>query len=141
MLKIDLYKNTIRDSRTFGKVYGRITPGEMFSLEKLAKHMSEHNTPYSKGVIKGIMTDMVSCIKELLLDGNSVKIDDLAIFKAKVNTTPADTYDKFDCGSNVKSVSLAILATGSSTRANMTKDATVGLSKYSQSLREEQPEP
>ena len=135
MLKIDLYKNMIRDSRTYGKVYGRVTPGEQYTLDKLAKHMSEHNTPYSKGVIKGIMTDMVSCIKELLLDGNSVKINDLAIFKAKVETSPADTYDKFDCGTNVKGVKLIIYATGEATRAAMSRDATCKLSKYSESLR------
>ncbi len=136
MLKIDLYKNTITDSKTYGKIYGRVTPGEQYTLEKLALHMSQHNTPYSQGVIKGIMTDMVSCIKELLLDGNSVKIDNLAIFKAKVNTSPADNYAKFDCGSNVKSISLNIIASGNCTRSVLTKDATVSLSKYSQSLRD-----
>jgi len=137
-----LYKNNIRDSRTFGKVYGRVTPGETYTLDKLAQHMSEHNTPYSQGVIQGIMTDMVNCIKELLLDGNSVKIDNLAIFKAKVMTSPADTYDKFDCGSNVKGTKLTIYATGKSSIKEMSKDATYALSKYSQSLRGgDQPEP
>ena len=42
--------------------------------------MSKHNSPYSGGVIKGVLSDMVDCIKELLLDGKCVKIDDLAIF-------------------------------------------------------------
>jgi len=31
--------------------------------------MSNHNTPFSKGAIKGMLTDMVVCIKELLLEG------------------------------------------------------------------------
>ncbi len=135
MLKIDLYKNTITDSKTYGKIYGRVTPGEMYSLDKLADHMSQHNTPYSKGVIKGIMTDMVSCMRHLLLDGHSIKIDDLAIFKAKVMTSPADSYEKFDCGSNVRGVKLSIYATGESARAALSGDATTQLSKYSESLR------
>ena len=42
--------------------------------------MSNHNTPYSSGVIKGVLADMVSCTKELILDGKNVKLDDLAIF-------------------------------------------------------------
>ncbi len=53
---------------------------ETFDIEKLAKHMSNHNTPYSSGVIKGVLADMVSCTKELILDGKNVKLDDLAIF-------------------------------------------------------------
>ena len=55
---------------------------EPIGVEQLAKHMSEHNMPYSQGVIKGILTDMVSCIKELMLMGQPVKLADLAIFKA-----------------------------------------------------------
>ena len=45
--------------------------------------MSNHNTPYSKGAIMGMLTDMVGCIKELLLEGKNVKIADLAIFLLK----------------------------------------------------------
>lgn len=46
--------------------------------------MSNHNTPYSSGVIKGVLADMVSCTKELILDGKNVKLDDLAIFSVGI---------------------------------------------------------
>ena len=59
----------------------------------------------------------------------------LAIFKAKVQTSPADTYDKFDCGTNVKGTTLTIYATGEAAAAAMTRDSTYKLSKYSESLR------
>ena len=52
--------------------------------------MSDHNSPYSAGMIKGVLTDMVVCIKELLLDGKSVKIDDLAIFSVGLRGTSVD---------------------------------------------------
>jgi len=67
-----------------GKYYPRVEYKETISLVKLAKHMHQHNTVYSKGVIIGVLSDMVSCIKELCLDGNVVKIDDLGLFKATV---------------------------------------------------------
>lgn len=54
---------------------------EQIDVDKLAEHMASHNTPYSKGSIRGILIDMVNCIKELLLEGKSVKLQDLAIFK------------------------------------------------------------
>ena len=61
-----------------GKWFARAVSDETFDLAKLAEHMSKHNSPYSSGVIKGVLTDMVDCIKELLLDGKNVKLDDLA---------------------------------------------------------------
>ena len=67
-----------------GKYYPRVEYKESISMAKLAKHMHQHNTVYSKGVIIGVLSDMVSCIKELCLDGNVVKIDDLGLFKATV---------------------------------------------------------
>ena len=57
--------------------------------------MSNHNSPYSKGGIKGLLTDMINCIKELLLEGKNVKIDDLAIFSLGIrNKAAADTEDE-----------------------------------------------
>ena len=46
--------------------------------------MANHNTPYSEGLIKGVLTDMISCTKELILDGKNVKLDDLAIFSVGI---------------------------------------------------------
>ena len=74
------YQVTGEDSPLKGLWYARPVIEETFDIEKLAKHMSNHNTPYSSGVIKGVLADMVSCTKELILDGKNVKLDDLAIF-------------------------------------------------------------
>lgn len=52
--------------------------------------MAEHNTPFSKGAIKGIITDMVNCIQELLLDGKTVKLADLAIFSLGIHCKGVD---------------------------------------------------
>ena len=43
--------------------------------------MSTHNTPFSTGAIHGMLKDMVNCIKELLMDGKNVKIDDLGMLQ------------------------------------------------------------
>jgi len=32
--------------------------------------MAGHNSPYSKGVIKGVLTDMVECVREIAYEGN-----------------------------------------------------------------------
>jgi len=79
MLQYQLYQNKSAIAGAANKWYPRIVSSETIDLSGLSKHMSMHNTPFSKGVITGILTDMVSCIKELLLEGKNVKIDDLAI--------------------------------------------------------------
>ena len=72
----------------YGKWYARVvTMGKTVTLEELAEHMAQHNTPYSEGVIRGVLTDMVNCIRELVLEGKSVKIPNLAIFSAGIKST------------------------------------------------------
>ena len=81
MILIKLVKNknkTIKEA--YGKYYARPVVTETIGIDELAEHMASHNTPFSKGAIKGLLTDMVSCVKELVLQNKAVKIDNLAIF-------------------------------------------------------------
>ena len=97
---------------------------ETIDLDGLAKHMASHNTPFSKGVMKGILTDMVGCIKELLLEGKNVKIDDLAIFSIGIkNTGLVDAPEEFMVTKNVKGVKLRARATGILIGKNLDIDA------------------
>ena len=84
MIRYKKYQVTGENSLLKGLWYARPVIEETFDIERLAKHMSNHNTPYSSGVIKGVLTDMVSCTKELILDGKNVKMDDLAIFSVGI---------------------------------------------------------
>ncbi len=93
-------------------------------LDELSKHMSEHNSPYSKGLIKGILTDMVSCIKEMVLQGRKVKIDDLAIFSLKVKSKGEKDPKEWTVAKNITNVHLSSRATGEFSIANL-KDASL----------------
>ena len=73
-----------------GKWYLRVKNGEQYDLEKLSEHMADHNSGYSKGQIVGILTDMVKCIQEVILDGKTVKIPNLAIFSLGIHCKGAD---------------------------------------------------
>ena len=85
MIRYKIYQNQQKKGLNAGKWFARAVSDETFDLAKLAEHMSKHNSPYSGGVIKGVLSDMVDCIKELLLDGKCVKIDDLAIFEKNIS--------------------------------------------------------
>jgi hypothetical protein len=139
MLKINLYKNNNMNSENYGNYYGRVESNEVLSLNDLAQHMSDHNTPYSRGVIKGVLTDMVRCIRELVLDGYGVKLDDLAIFKPAISSDGVQTPADYDLGTNVKAVRLLCQATGTMRRGELKKVASLGFSTYSKKLREPAP--
>ena len=100
---------------------------ETVTLEGLAEHMSNHNTPYSKGAIKGMLADMVSCIKELLLEGKNVKIADLAIFSLGIKNTKggAESAEDFSVTKNIKGVKFRARATGELVARNLNLEATL----------------
>ena len=55
---------------------------------------AEHNTAFSEGLIVGVLTDFVKCVREMVLNGNTVKVGNLAIFKATVESNGLEVlYD------------------------------------------------
>ena len=126
MILYILRKNTNPKSAAFGKWFAFPVIEETIDLDALAEHMSNHNTPYSKGAIKGMLTDMVGCIKELLLEGKNVKIADLAIFSLGIkNNGGAVSEDVFTVSKNIKGVKLRARATGELIAKSLNLEATL----------------
>ena len=120
MIRITLYQNNNSASQAYQKWYPRVVTEETIGLDELAEHMSNHNTPYSKGAIKGILTDAVSCTKELLLLGKNVKYPDLAIFSIGLKVKAgADSKEDFSVVRNIAGLKLRARATGELMTANL----------------------
>ena len=131
MVRYILKQIKITSSRAYGKWFAKNVVEETVDLDGLAGHMSSHNSVYSKGVIKGLLTDMVFCIKELLLEGKNVKIDDLAIFSLGIkNKLTADTEEAFTVTKNIEGVKLRARATGELMSKSLKLDATLKRAKY-----------
>lgn len=86
---------------TKGKYYLRPIYDETVDLNGLAAHMASHNTPFTKGQLVAVLTDIVGCIKELCLDSKSVKIAGLGIFQARIRTKGAKTLKEFNLRENM----------------------------------------
>ena len=114
MIQYYCKQNKNEKSLTHGKWYAYPKAMSTIDLEGLASHMTEHNTPFSKGTIYGVLCDMVKCIKEQLLAGNNVKIDDLAIFSVGIRNSRggADSEETFTTNKNIEGVKLRARATG-----------------------------
>ena len=61
----------------YGKFFAYPVITQTYDIDQLVDHMASHNTPFSRGAIKGMITDMVACIRELVLQGIAVKSNNL----------------------------------------------------------------
>ena len=140
MIELYLTKVTENSEREqAGKLYARVSYKESMTIQDMARHMSEHNTVFSEGSILGVLTDFVKCVREQVLNGNTVKIDNLAIFKATVEANALETlYDAEQdkvasasigtlpegakTGAAVKVIKLLAQSTGDFTRDELKKD-------------------
>ena len=139
---IELYLSKVTEtseSEQAGKLYARVDYKQSLSVQDMAHHMAEHNTAFSEGLITGILIDFVKCVREQVLSGNTVKIDNLAIFKATVEANALETlYDAQQdkvalatignlaegakTGAAVKTIKLLAQSTGDFTREELKKD-------------------
>ena len=126
MIKYVLKQNKNKKSLAFGKWYAFPVVEETMDLAGLAKHMEEHNTGFTEAMCLGMMTAMVKCIKEQLLAGKNVKIDNLAIFSVGIrNKEGAKTEAEFTAANNIAGVKLRARATGTLSNANLNSSASV----------------
>ena len=124
MLKFQIYQSQLKGTSAYGKYFARIVTDQSLDINGLATHMADHNTPFSRGTIKGILEDAVGCIKELLLDGKRVQLNNLVSFGLGIeHTEGADTADKFSVQRNVKSVKLIAQGIGSFSKSTLTSGA------------------
>ena len=140
---IELYLSKVTESsesEQAGKLYARVSYKQTMDLHDMARHMAEHNTAFSEGLIVGVLTDFVKCVREMVLNGNTVKVGNLAIFKATVESNGLEVlYDAQSdkvasatmgmlkegdkTGPAVKTIKLLAQSTGDFTRDELKKDA------------------
>jgi hypothetical protein len=97
--------------------------------------MANHNSPYSKGAIMGVLQDMVACIKELLQDGNKVKIADLGIFYLNiVNACGCAKQDDYRQSEYISGVRLRCLPSGETSKAILNQDTELVWDKRNKEL-------
>lgn len=87
------------------KAYAKNQVNEIWTLEKFAKHIADHNGVYSRGTVKGVLSDMCECLIEQLLNGNKIQLGELGTFSISISCDPAESADKFT-SKNIKSVNI-----------------------------------
>ena len=99
---------------------------QTYDIDKLVAHMCKHNSPFSAGTLKGILTDATACIRELVLQGIAVKIDNLAIFSIGIkNKAGAATEKEFNVTKNIEGLRLRARGTGDFTSSSLSLEGTL----------------
>ena len=114
---IELYLSKVTENsetEKAGNYYARVSYKQTMGVQDMAHHMAEHNTMFSEGSITGILIDFVKCVREMVLMGNTVKIDNLAIFKATVEANALESLYDADAD-KVASASIGTLQEGAKT--------------------------
>ena len=110
----------------YGKFFAYPVITQTYDIDKLVDHMASHNTPFSRGAIKGMITDMVACIRELVLQGIAVKIADLAILSIGIkNKAGAASEKEFTIAKNIEGLKIRARGTGDFSCLSLSLDGTL----------------
>ena len=100
-IKYRKVKRTPQTGENAGKElwYATVVTDREMNFEEFVDHISSHNSPYSRGTVHVVMMDMLDCLKELILDGKSVRLGDLGLFSIGMSSHGEVSRDKVSAAS------------------------------------------
>lgn len=85
--------------------YAKNQVRKVLTFDEFVKHISDHNGVFTRGTVKGVVSDTCSCLVEQLLMGNKVQFGELGIFSISITCEPAATLKDFS-EDNIKEVNI-----------------------------------
>ncbi len=87
------------------RAYARPQVREVWNGDRFVQHLAEHNSVFSRGTVKGVVSDLCNCIVEQVLNGNKVYLGELGCFSVSLCCESADDMPSFTAA-NIKAVNL-----------------------------------
>lgn len=87
------------------KAYAKNQVSKVLTFDEFVKHIAEHNGVFSRGTVKGVVSDTCTCLVEMLLNGFKVEFGELGTFGISLSCEPADTLKDFSAD-NIKEVNI-----------------------------------
>lgn len=126
----------------YKKWYIRAVQDRTLSFDDFVQHMADHNSPYSRGVIHGVLIDMLSCLQELILDGKSVRLGELGLISLGISSKGVASVKDASVSEQVKGVHLLVRNTKTWSNAELRKLCKIEeLEKNAVEKEEEEPTP
>ena len=84
--------------------YAKAQVNEVMSFRKFVQHIADHGG-YTRGKVRGVLSDMCTCLVEMLLEGKKVQLDELGDFWISLSSEGAESCEKFTAD-NIKAVNI-----------------------------------
>ena len=85
--------NQMDDSQP-AKAYAKAQVKEVMDFRQFVAHIAEHGG-HKRGQVKGVLSDMCSCLVEQLLEGKKIMLDDLGDFWLSLTSEGAENCEAF----------------------------------------------
>ena len=108
------------------KYYATAVQDRTMEFEDFVTHIAEHNSPYSRGTVHGVLMDTLDCLQELILDGKSVRFSDLGLFSLDMSSRGEETASKVTAQS-IEGVHLILRNTKGWSNAELKKKCRIEL--------------
>ena len=112
--QVNLKKDTNSASRTYGMYFGFPEVREPLNLKGFAHHLANHGKLATYEMLVLVLQNVVDCMKELICQGQPVKLDGLGTFYPTLENKKggAESVDAFDVNTNIEGVHLRFLPEG-----------------------------
>ena len=98
------WKNPMMDDAE-EKAYAKNQVVKVLSFDEFVRHIASHNGVFSRGTVKGVVSDTCSCLVEQLLAGNKVQFGELGSFGVSLQCEPANSLAEFSA-KNIQEVNI-----------------------------------
>lgn len=93
------------DPKADPKAYVKAQISEIMPFGKFVKHIADHNGVFTRGTVKGVISDMCECLVEMLLEGKKVQLAELGNFRISLSSESAESLKIFAEG-NITNVNI-----------------------------------
>ena len=131
-IKIQVHQNGNTVGEKGSKWYGYAKCETMIGASDLARILCTHGLALSEGTVIGVIRDLANVIRQQMMEGVAVKIDNLAIFKCSVESRGIDDLRDFSVETAVKRVTFCAQPTGATLSSRLTEAVQVELSAKAQ---------
>ena len=96
---VSMYSNPLHEDDP-KKAYASIQLTGRYSTKDLCKHISDHNGLFPRSVVEGVLIQLGTCIRELVLQGYSVVLGEVGTITPTIRSKGAVSIEEFT-GSNI----------------------------------------
>ncbi|MCD7721671.1 MAG: hypothetical protein LUI09_05520 [Prevotellaceae bacterium] len=94
------------DKSTQRKVYATMQITSVCQTEEFVNRVIKRGFIGDRGHILAVVSAVVDCLREELLEGRRVYVGDLGSFQCVINSTGADTVDDFSAQNNIQGLTV-----------------------------------